>query len=117
VADNEAVEQETEDQEPEEQEEPHSLSAINDKIDALAEKVERLVSRGTSRGSTGTKASEAADVAEQVRAEVSKLKTQEDASAATNDRFDKIEKGLKKLAERPPIEFRKITQMLWGDPE
>jgi hypothetical protein len=117
VADDEAVEQEAPETETGEQEEPHSLGAINDKIDALAEKVERLVSRGTSRGSTSTKASEAAGVAEQVRAEVGKLKSQEDASAVTSDRFDKIEKGLKKLAERPPIEFRKVTQFLWGDPE
>jgi hypothetical protein len=94
-----------------------TLEGVNDKVDSLIAKVEAFLKGGTTSKARTTKADEAAGVAEQVRTEVGKLKAEEKREAARTGRLDQLEAAVKKLAEKAPVEYRRITTMLWGDPD
>jgi hypothetical protein len=94
-----------------------SLDGLNSKVDNLIGKVEALLKGGTGTRSRATRADEAADVASQVRSEVGKLKTEEKREAARTGRLADLEATVKKLTEKAPVEYRRITTILWGDPD
>lgn len=91
-----------------------SLDGLNSKVDNLIGKVEALLKGGPKRTA---KADEAADVAAQVRSEVGKLKTAEQAEAKRTGRMADLEAKVKQLTEVAPVEYRRITTLLWGDPD
>lgn len=93
-----------------------SLDGLNSKVDNLIGKVEALL-KGGPKASRSSKADEAADVASQVRAEVGKLKTAEDKEKAHKGEIESLKATVKKLAEKAPVEYRRITSILWGDPD
>lgn len=93
-----------------------SLDGLNSKVDNLIGKVEALLKGGPAR-SRASKADDAADVAEQVRSEVGKLRQAEKKEAARTGKIAELEETVKKLAERAPVEYRRITTVLWGDPD
>lgn len=93
-----------------------SIEAINAKLD----EVMRKLSGGARSPARGSARDDAADVGEQVKSEVRKLRAAEDArkrSDARDGRLADLEDKVKKLTEKAPAEYRKITQRLWGDPE
>jgi hypothetical protein len=102
-----------EEQEDAEQSRIVTLQALSDKVDSLAEAVAGL---GRTPSRRSTRADDAEDVASQVRAEVGKLKASEQRESALDARIRKIEGALRKKEERPPQEYRKLTERLWGAP-
>lgn len=119
MADTETTEPEVEDQEESADAENSSSSGIsldglNSKVDNLIGKVEALLKGGPKRT---TKADEAADVAAQVRSEVGKLKSADQAEAKRTGRMADLEAKVKQLTEVAPVEYRRITTLLWGDPD
>lgn len=90
-------------------------------LDELFAKIGALEKRLTGQGSTprrASKADEAADVGAQVKAEVAKLKQADDAEQRRRGnagRLADLEAQVKKLQEKAPVEYRKITKFLWGD--
>jgi multidrug resistance efflux pump len=89
-----------------------TLEGLNDKLDRVME----LLKNGASPR-RGTKADDAADVAAQVRSEVGKLRAAEKKDAAKQGELDSLRETVAKLAERAPVEYRRITTILWGDPD
>lgn len=94
-----------------------TLDGLNAKVDALIDKVGDLLKGGASPKARASKADEAAGVAEQVRTEVRKLSAEEKKEAAKTGRLEQLEETIKKLTERAPVEYRRITTILWGDPD
>lgn len=97
--------------------EPSALDKLEAKVDKLAQAVERLMSGGKSEP-TGEDQAQAASVADEVRAELARLKQAEDRKSrrdADSKRLDEVEAKVQKIAEKPPREYRRITQRLWGD--
>jgi hypothetical protein len=115
-AEEEAAEAEAPESEaPEGDGQAPTLSALSDKVDSLAEAVGKLLRGGTKAPARGTKADEAEDVRAQVRDEVGKLKAAEDAESKRRGEIESLRDQVKKLAERAPVEYRKITRWMWGD--
>jgi hypothetical protein len=93
-----------------------SLDALHAKIDDLAAKITGL---GKAKAPAGrpSKADDAEDVRQQVRDEVGKLKAADDADRKRRGEIDSLRDQVKKLAEKAPVEYRKITRWMWGDDE
>jgi hypothetical protein len=94
-----------------------TLDGLNSKVDSLIDAVKGLVTGGASPKARATKADDAAEVAEQVRTEVRKLGAEEKKEAARTGRLDQLEAAVKGLVEKAPVEYRRITTILWGDPD
>lgn len=94
-----------------------TLDGLNSKVDSLIDAVKGLVTGGGSPAKRATKADEAAEVAEQVRTEVRKLGAEEKREAHHTGRLDQLEAAVKGLTEKAPVEYRRITTILWGDPD
>jgi hypothetical protein len=94
-----------------------TLEGLNTKVDDLIGKLADLLRGGQNPRARATKADDAAEVAEQVRTEVRKLGAEEKKEAARTGRLDQLEEAVKKLTERAPVEYRRITTILWGDPD
>jgi hypothetical protein len=118
VADTETTEPEVDETEETEEDSGSgiSLDGLNSKVDNLIGKVEALLKGGPAR-SRASKADDAADVAAQVRSEVSKLNAAEKKEAARRGELESLKQTVQKLAEKAPVEYRRITTMLWGDPD
>lgn len=82
------------------------------KVDALADKLDRMF-----HVEHPAKGDEATDVAAQVRDEVAKLQAAEKKDRAARSKITQLENQVKKLGERAPVEYRKITTAIWGPPE
>lgn len=85
-----------------------SITELNAKVERLFE----MIRSGTRPAAEGAAAP---DVASQVRAEVGKLRQAERAKGR-NDRLTALEQSIKKLTEKAPVEYRKVTRFMWGDP-
>jgi hypothetical protein len=94
-----------------------TLEGLNAKVDDLIGRLGDLLRGGQNPRARATKADDAAEVAEQVRTEVRKLGAEEKKEAARTGRLDQLEEAVKKLTERAPVEYRRITTILWGDPD
>jgi hypothetical protein len=89
-----------------------SLAALNDKVDRLAD----LIGNRPARSGRATKADDADDVARQVKDEVGKLKAHEDAQRQRGE-LENLKAQVKKIAEKAPVEYRKVTRWMWGSDE
>ena len=95
---------------------PETLDGVNAKLDKLADLVEGLLSRQDSAGHPGV-SNEDRSVAEEVKEQLAQLKKAEDRKARSEGqsaRVAELEGQVKKLAEKPPKEYRKITTFMWG---
>lgn len=110
VLDNEEDETDASD---EESERIVSITALNDKVDKLADAVAGLAKGGTK---TATKTDDAEAVRTQVRDEVARMRTAEKQERADKGLAAKVSALEKKITEKAPVEYRKITKMIWGDP-
>jgi hypothetical protein len=90
-----------------------TLAGLEAKIDSLAGMVADLV-RGRAGGSHG---GESEDVAAQVRGEIEKIRTAEGHDRATDGKLGQLTAAVKKLAEKPPKEYRRVTKIMWGEDE
>lgn len=84
-----------------------SLSELNDKVDNLIKSL-------SSKQETPGPAVNAGSVDEQVTkaVEAAKARDAEDAEKkALHDRVAKLEG----LSEKPPVEYKKLTKMMWGN--
>jgi len=57
-------------------------------------------------------------VADQVAAEVKRIKDREQSEAkraATDARLEELDQTVKKITQAPPRQFRRVTNWLWGD--
>ena len=92
----------------------HSIQDLSDRIDEVFNLL-----RGRA-GRRGGQADDDAAVSERVKSEVARLREADAAEArrkGDDDRIGKIEEGLKAITERPPVEYRKVTRFMWGDPD
>jgi hypothetical protein len=88
-----------------------TLEHLNDKIDRLAD----LIKRRTP-SARASKADDADDVARQVKDEVGKLKAHEDAQRQRGE-LENLKAQVKKIAEKAPQEYRRVTRWMWGSDE
>lgn len=114
VEEVEGEEVEGEEGEDNEGTEGSTLEKLEAKVDSLAEAVQKFLS-----GNSGKRPSkdEAAQVGEQVKQEVAKLSAAEKKNDRDSALLTKVEALEAKLAgmEKTPVEYRKITRMIWGD--
>ena len=98
------------------------IDALEGKVDAIGQKIDQLLGLGK-KPEQPTEASaeaEAPTVAAEVRAELAKLKQAEDRKKARESQakdIDELKETVKKIRERPPKEYRKFTNMVWGRDE
>ena len=111
--------------------EEHSAEAEGtqeDRIDRLEGKVDSIIDRLASLlpgggGEAPAKAEpEAAepDISSQVKAELAKLKAAEDRKAkaeARDKEVDELKETVAKIKEKPPKEYRRVTNLVWGRDE
>lgn len=93
-----------------------TLESLEEKVDRLAESVRAFLS-GKKPTGTASKADDSAAVGQQVKEEVAKLQASEKAQGretALTRRLDALEAKLA-AAEKEPVEYRKVTQFLWGE--
>lgn len=91
----------------------HSISELNAKVDALAGRLEQLFTRKPSRDPA--EAEQSRSVADEVKAELAKLKAAEKAKAdreAERGKLAELEAKVKHVTERPPREYRKSTRFM-----
>lgn len=91
----------------------HSIADLNEKVNEILSKIGSL-----GRGPRQTQADQSADVAQQVKSEVGKLKAAEDAERrrqGLRGEIDALKEQVKTLSERAPVEYRRITKWMWGD--
>jgi hypothetical protein len=94
-----------------------SLAEVNSKVDSIIDTLKRLLPGHGEEPPAAEPEPETPSVAAEVRAELAKLKQAEERKAAReNDksRLDDVEATVKKIAERPPKEYSKITNAVWG---
>ena len=89
--------------------------------------VQRIVREALATGTTPpsraerartTQAQQGADIAGQVEREVARIAERERTTQLQkelDERLKQVEEKAKDLAAAPPVQFRKITQRLWGD--
>jgi len=92
---------------------------LEQRVDNLSDKVDQILAHlkpGGSEAGTETDPEPAADVAAEVRAELAKLKSAEQAKAKrdqdkadTESRLAAVED---KVKEKPPMEYRKVTNWM-----
>ena len=107
------TEQETSTPEPQGED---RVSRLEDKVDHLIEQVKGLFTGG---GKTEAEA-EPQSVGEEIKRELARLKQAEDRKKTTAEKdaeLARLKEQVKKLAEKPPKEYRKITQRIWGPDE
>ena len=95
---------------------PDTLDGVNAKLDKLADLVEGLLSRQDSAGHPAV-SNEDRSVAEEVKEQLAQLKKAEDRKARADSQSAKVaelEAKVKKVAEKPPKEYRRITTFMWG---
>lgn len=88
--------------------------ALAAKVDSLADAVRAFVT-GTPSGGQPGQAEQGEDVAAQVRAEVGKIKEADERRRGRESRLDQIEQAVRKIAEKPPREYRRVTKFWWGE--
>jgi len=82
--------------------------------DALATRPSVRTGRGAGVPASGGETS----VADQVAAEVKRIKDREQSEAkraATDARLEELDQTVKKITQAPPRQFRRVTNWLWGD--
>ena len=95
---------------------PDTLDGVNAKLDKLADLVEGLLSKEDSAGHPGV-SNEDRTVAEEVKEQLAQLKKAEDRKARAENQSAKVaelEAKVKKVTERAPKEYRRITTFMWG---
>lgn len=97
------------------------ISALDAKVDAILGKLGSLLPGGNGGGteSSPEPATEPPSIAAEVRAELKKLKAEEDRKARADADLDaRVDAKVKEhVRERKPKEYRKITSMIWGRDE
>ena len=97
-----------------------SVSELNQKVDSIIETLKKIVAPGGDAPHEAEAEAEGPSVAAEVRAELAKLRQAEDRKAAREKRdsdIDELKETVKKIKERPPKEYRKVTQAVWGRDE
>ena len=95
---------------------PDTLDGVNAKLDKLADLVEGLLSKEDSAGHPAV-SNEDRPVAEEVKEQLAQLKRAEDRKARADGQSAKVselEGQVKKLTEKAPKEYRRITTFMWG---
>lgn len=104
--------------EPETPPEGDKVDRLEAKVDKLAEMIAGLFKGGSKPDSDAE--GEAASVAAEVKRELARLKAAEERKAKADGESAKVaelEEKVKKIAEKPPREYRRITSILWGSDE
>lgn len=98
------------------------IDALEGKVDVIGQKIDQILGLGhkPEQPTEATPEAEAPGVAAEVRAELAKLKQAEDRKKARESQakdIDELKETVKKIRERPPKEYRKVTNMVWGRDE
>jgi len=97
------------------------LESLESKVDGIVETLKRITGGGHEEAPATVEAeAEEPDVAAQVKAELAKLKAAEDRKAKAEARdkdVDELKETVKKIKEKPPKEYRKVTNLIWGRDE
>ena len=105
---------------PEPAETDHETERIHT-LDSIAETLAELKAAVFGGGSKKADAEpEPASVGEEVKRELARLKAAEDRKKSQAEKDAEIaglKETVKKLAEKPPKEYRKITHRIWGSDE
>jgi hypothetical protein len=124
VADDKNAQAQDPAEETEENEDPEdsggdgvTLTGLNAKVDRLADMISNLLKGGGTKASRATKADDAADVAGQVRTEVERLRAEEERERKSSGKLAELEAKVAKITEKVPVEYRRITTLLWGEPD
>lgn len=94
-----------------------SLTELSDKVDSIIDTLKRLIPGHSDEPAAAEPEAETPSVAAEVRAELAKLKQAEEAKAKRDkdkSRLDDVEAKVQKISERPPKEYSKITNAVWG---
>jgi hypothetical protein len=112
---------------PEPQETEASGDSQGARIGTLEEKVDRILQRlgdllpgHKAEVETAGPAGEEAPVAEQVKAELAKLKAAEDRKASKDKQsadIAELKDRVEKIKEKAPKEYRRVTTAVWGRDE
>lgn len=89
-------------------------------LDSIAEKVDKLwdMLKGGDGAAKAGPEPEPASIGDEVKRELARLKAAEDrkkAADAKDGRIAELEEKVKRIAEKPPKEYRKVTQRMWGE--
>jgi hypothetical protein len=97
------------------------LDSLESKVDGIVETLKRILHPGDGAPPVAAEpAAEEPDVAAQVKAELAKLKAAEDKKKAAADKdkeFTELKETVAKIQEKPPKEYRKVTNLVWGRDE
>ena len=97
------------------------LEAVESKLDGVIETLKKILHPGDGEAPAAAEpAAEEPDVASQVKAELAKLKAAEDRKAkaeARDKEVDELKETVKKIKEKPPKEYRRVTNLIWGRDE
>lgn len=98
------------------------IDALEGKVDVIGQKIDQILGLGKKpeQPTEATAEDETPGVAAEVRAELAKLKQAEDRKKARESQakdIDELKETVKKIRERPPKEYRKVTNLVWGRDE
>ena len=95
------------------------LDKVEHKVDVIGQKIDQILGLGHKPDApeAAEPEAEAPDVASEVRAELAKLKQAEERKAAREKRdadISELKETVAKIREKPPKEYRKVTNLVWG---
>lgn len=97
-----------------------SLEALDHKVDGIIETLKKILHPGEEAPTQATAEGEGPDIGAEVRSELAKLKAAEDRKAAREKQageIDELKQAVAKIKERPPKEYRRVTNLVWGRDE
>ena len=95
------------------------LDKVEHKVDVIGQKIDQILGLGH-KPEQAEAEGESPDVASEVRAELAKLKQAEERKAAREKQaseIDELKQTVKAIKERPPKEYRRVTNVVWGRDE